>query len=237
MQLNVREAAALMNVSEKTIYRWVKERRLPAFRLNSQYRFQKAELLGWANSNRVNVSADMFLEPESENEPKTGLADAIGAGRIHYRIGGTDKKSVLSRIVDLIPLPEETDKSFLFEVLVARETLASTAIGNGIAIPHVRNPIVLHLERPLVSVCFLEQPIDFHALDGKPVHTLFTIVSPTTSAHLNLLSRLSFALHQPSFAEVIAKQGLRDEILERAAAIDSLVASNRDKANVEKDPS
>lgn len=234
MQLNVRETAELMNVSEKTIYRWVKQRRLPAFRLNAQYRFHKAELLAWANSNRINVSVDMFREPETENVPKTGLADAIKAGGIYYRIGGSDKKSVLSRIVDRIPLPEEADKSFLFEVLVARESLGSTAIGNGIAIPHVRNPIVLHIEHPIISVCFLERPINFSALDGKPVHTLFTIISPTTSAHLNLLSRLSFALHQSNFAEVIAMQGLRDEIVESASAIDRLVAANSGNGCVEK---
>ena len=70
---------------------------------------------------------------------------------------------------------------------MARESLGSTGIGDGIAIPHVRNPIVMHIPRPTITLCFLEHPIDFGALDGQPVHTLFTIVSPTVRAHLHLL--------------------------------------------------
>ena len=46
----------------------------------------------------------------------------------------------------------------------------------------------------MATLCFLEHPIEFGALDGQPVHTLFTIVSPTIKAHLHLLSRLAFAL-------------------------------------------
>ena len=66
-------------------------------------------------------------------------------------------------------LPDDVDREFLYQVLLAREALGSTGIGDGIAIPHVRNPIVLHLSRPTVTLCFLEQPVDFGALDGQPV--------------------------------------------------------------------
>ena len=45
----------------------------------------------------------------------------------------------------MLALPEEVDREFLFQALLARETLASTGVGDGIAIPHLRNPIVLHL--------------------------------------------------------------------------------------------
>ena len=48
MQLTVRDVARLLNVSEKTIYRWIKEASIPAYRVNEQYRFNRAELLEWA---------------------------------------------------------------------------------------------------------------------------------------------------------------------------------------------
>ena len=57
-------------------------------------------------------------------------------------------------------------------MLEAREAMGSTGIGDGIAIPHARYPVVLHLDKPLVSLCFLEQPIDFGALDARPVQAL-----------------------------------------------------------------
>lgn len=225
MQMNIREAASLMNVSEKTVYRWIEQRNLPAFRINAQYSFNRAELMEWATLNHVSVSTDMFSETLETGAPSAGLAEAIQAGGIHYHIEGADRESVLNSIIGFMPLPEEMDRSFLFQVLIARESLGSTAIGDGIAIPHARNPIVLHIKRPVISVCFLDHPIEFGALDGKPVHTFFTILSPTTSVHLNLLSRLAFALRSAEFAALIAARGKQDDIIACASSIDGLVSA------------
>ncbi|HLA84646.1 MAG TPA: PTS sugar transporter subunit IIA [Thermoguttaceae bacterium] len=222
MDLSVRESAQLLKVSEKTIYRWVKQGRLPAYRINEQYRFNRAELLEWATSQRQNVSADIFVEPDSGG-PAVSLSDALRVGGIHYRLSGTDKRSVLQSLVEIMPLPDRVDRQFLFQVLLARESLGSTALGNGIAVPHVRNPIVMHILQPMVTLCFLERPIEFGALDGRPVHTLFTIVSPTIRAHLHLLARLSYSLQQPAFTDVIAGQGSREQILAASQFVDESI--------------
>lgn len=219
MDLSVRDSAQLLKVSEKTIYRWVKQGKLPAYRINEQYRFNRAELLEWATSERLNVSADIFAEPDGGG-PVASLTEALRVGGIHYRVSGADKQSALKSLVEIMPLPEKVDRQFLLEVLLARESLGSTALGNGIAVPHVRNPIVMHILRPMVTLCFLEQPIEFGAIDGQPVHTLFTIISPTIRAHLHLLSRLGFALRQPAFSEAITKQGPREAILAACQAVD-----------------
>ena len=65
MQLGVRDVSKLLNVSEKTVYRWISQGVLPAYRVNEQYRFNRAELLEWATSRKMNVSAEVFEEPES----------------------------------------------------------------------------------------------------------------------------------------------------------------------------
>ncbi len=221
MDLSVRDSAQLLKVSEKTIYRWVKQGTLPAYRVNEQYRFNRAELLEWATSQRINVSADIFAEPD--NGAPVALTEALRAGGIHYRLGGADKQSVLRALVEVMPLPEQVDREFLLQVLLARESLGSTALGNGVAVPHVRNPIVMHIARPMVTLCFLEQAIEFGALDGQPVHTLFTIVSPTIRAHLHLLARLGFALRQAPFAEVIAAHGSREHILAASQSVDQSI--------------
>lgn len=214
MQLGVREAARLLSVSEKTIYRWIKEGRLPAYRVNEQYRFNRAELLELATAQRINVSPDIFHEPDdSHRSPLPSLVDALSIGGIHYRVGGTDKAAVLKAVVDVMPLPEEVDRAFLLQVLLARESLGSTGIGEGIAIPHVRNPIVMHIPRPTITLCFLDHPIDFDALDGLPVRTLFTIVSPTVRGHLHMLSRLAFVLRSDTLKAALDRQGPREEIV------------------------
>ncbi len=214
MQLTVRDVAELLNVSEKSVYRWITDGDLPAYRVSGQYRFNRAELLQWATAKKINVSPRIFQEDDQNTAPLPDLADALIAGGIYYRMGGADKESVLRGIVDVMRLPDEVDRSFLLQVLLAREALEPTAIGDGIAIPHIRNPIVLHVPKPMVTLSFLEKPVDFGALDGKPVHTLFSLISPTVRAHLHLLSRISFALRETGFKELILRQGSREEILE-----------------------
>jgi PTS system nitrogen regulatory IIA component len=219
MQINVKEAARLLAVSEKTIYRWIRQGEIPAYRINDLYRFNRAELLEWATAKRLSVSPEIFAEAAGE-EPLPGLADAIKAGGIHYRISGETKHEVLEAVVELMRLPEEVDRKFLLSVILARESLGSTGFGGGIAIPHVRNPIVLHIPRPMITLCFLETPIEFGAIDGQPVHTLFTLVSPTVQAHLHLLSRLTYGLRQPLFSVPVAEKAAREMLLEGARAVD-----------------
>ncbi len=213
MQLTVRNVSELLEVSEKTVYRWINERNLPGYRLSGQYRFNRAELLEWATANKINVSPAIFQETEASASQMPELGDALQAGGIFYRLSGTDKESALRSVVETLRLPDEVDRHFLLQVLLAREALESTAIGDGIAIPHVRNPIVLHVPKPMITLGFLEIPVDFGALDGQPVQALFTLISPTVKAHLHLLSRLAFALRDPELKSLITRQASREEIL------------------------
>ncbi len=221
MQLTVRDVAGLLKVTEKTIYRWLKNGSLPAYRVNSQYRFSRAELLEWATAHQINVSVDVFREPSETEVSSHALSEALSLGGIYYRVEGQNKESALRNVVSLMRLPAEVDREFLLQVLLAREAMASTAIGDGIAIPHVRNPIVLHVTEPIVCLSFLEKPIDFSALDGKPVSCLFTLVSPTVKAHLHLLSRLAYILRDKGLRGILQKQGSREEILSGIARIES----------------
>jgi PTS system nitrogen regulatory IIA component len=223
MQLRVKDVAELLSVSEKTVYRWVQHNSLPGYRVNNQYRFNRAELLEWATANKINVSVDLFNEPESEKNPAESLYEALKLGGIHYRVGGKDKPSAIRSVVELMNLPQEVDRQFLCNVLLAREALASTGIGEGIAIPHVRNPIVLHVPGLMVNLCFLENPVDFGAIDSQPVYCLFTIVSPTVRAHLNILSKLGYALRDNNFKLALKNQAGREEILEHLKRIDAEV--------------
>jgi PTS system nitrogen regulatory IIA component len=123
--------------------------------------------------------------------------------------------------VERLPLPPEQDRQFLLAVLEAREALGSTGIGDGIAIPHVRNPIVLHVARPFLTLCLLRSPVEFGALDGKPVHALFMVVSPTVPMHLRILARLGFVLRDGTLRQMLGSGADAVEILERLDFIET----------------
>ena len=226
MKLTVRDASKLLQVSEKTVYRWISQRMVPAYLINGQYRFNRAELLEWATSGRIKVSVDILSEPESDQAPCPGIAEALETGGVFYRVDGHDRESALRGVVELMRLPDEVDRGFLLRVLVAREALGSTGIGEGIAIPHVRNPIVLHVPRPSITLCFLEQAVEFGALDGKPVRVLFNVISPTIRAHLYMMSHLAFALRDSDFKAAVLRESSREEIFRDARRVEASFAES-----------
>ena len=120
-----------------------------------------------------------------------------------------------------MPLPEDTDREFLLEMFLAREALASTGIGDGIAIPHVRNPVILQVPKALITLCLLAEPIEFGAVDGKPVHSFFSMISPTVKTHLHLLSRLAFALSHAGFKQAVSYPSSADQILAEARRVEA----------------
>ena len=219
MKLSVKDAAILMGVTPKTIYRWIQDSDLPAYRVEGQYRLNKMLLLEWARAKRINVSTPM--QDEAFGGPVINLSDALRYGGIFYRVGGDDRDTALHAVVDMLRLPDSVDREFVYQALLARERLQSTGLGDGVAVPHVRNPLVLDVETPSVTLCFLDKPIEFGALDGQPVQILFTLVSPSVRAHLYLLSRLSFCLQEPRFKSLLKHQAIRDELVQEVMRIEA----------------
>jgi PTS system nitrogen regulatory IIA component len=213
MQLTVHDVSKYFNVSERTVYRWIDQKIIPAYRINDQFRFNRAELLEWATAQKINVSPEIFESPKADDETPPSICESIKAGGIFFRIEGADKKTVLRNVIDMMKLPEDLDKDFLYDVLIARENMASTGIGEGIAIPHVRNPVILNVSYPVITLCFLEKPIDFGALDKQDVFCLFTLISPAPRIHLQLISRLAFILKNPEVKKMLKNPGTREEIL------------------------
>lgn len=213
MRQKIRDTAKLLGISEKTLYRWVGEGKIPYYRINDQYRFAHSEVLEWASANRVPVTPEIFMDPEMDTGPLPSLEQALEAGGIIYRVEGTDRDSVLRCMVQNLRVAPEVDRDYLYKLFQVRETLGSTGIGDGIAIPHPRNPLIFNLPQPSITLCFLEQPIDFGALDGNPVFALFAILSLTVREHIHLISHLAYALQDPDFRSIITHQGGREAIM------------------------
>ncbi|HEY8518255.1 MAG TPA: PTS sugar transporter subunit IIA [Candidatus Binatia bacterium] len=227
MELNVREAARLLRVSERQIYRWIHDEEIPFSLVHDKPHFNRAELLEWATRRKMPVAVDAFTPSGATRTSAPGLVDALRAGGVHANVPGDDRESVLRAVVNLLELPPSVDREFLYEVLLAREAAGSTGIGNGIAIPHVRNPVVLNGAPASITVCYLARPIPFDAIDGQPVHTIFSMISPTIEGHLQLLARLSWALHDDGFKALIARRADADALVQEAARIEASLPGKR----------
>lgn len=220
MQLTLRQAATHLNVSESTIRRWITKRGLPAHLINERLHCNAIELWEWAVEHGVPVSKGLLEQARGALDDLPSLAALLATGGIHRDIGGRTTPEVLRALVDVLPLPAEVDRDFLASVLEAREAIGSTGIGDGIAIPHVRNPILLHGAAPCVALAFLRHPVDFAALDRRPVHALFAVVSPTIPAHLRILAQLGYTLRDLELRELLRAEAPSDTILSRVKALE-----------------
>ena len=235
MQLTVRDAARLLGVSEQVLERWVRRGELPAERVDDRYRFNRVELLEWAAQRKIPVSAEILEDPGLAPKGLPPLSEAVRAGGIHYDVPGGDKSAILREVVARLPIPPGFDREFLHGMILARERLGSTAVGNGIAIPHPRDPVVLRVDRPAVAIYLLAKPVDFGAADGQPVHTLCLLVSPSTRAHLHVLATLATALRDPAVAAKLAARAPAPEILAEIERVERGLEQERARAVARRD--
>jgi PTS system nitrogen regulatory IIA component len=223
MKLTVRDAAKLLHASESTIHRWIRERSIPFHRVNDSFRFHRSELLEWATSRGIRISSQEFRVEDGAGTPVPRFAGALAIGGVHHNVPGTDRASVLQAVVERMPI-DAAERSLIYDFLLAREALGSTGVGDGIAIPHVRNPIVLNVDQSAVTLCFLQKAVDYGAIDGKPVDTIFSVVSSTIRGHLFLLSRIAAALHDGRFKQAVLNRAPTDEILTEARRVEGSLA-------------
>ena len=236
MQLTLRQAARYLDVPEDALEKWAERGELPAARVNDQYRFNRVDLLEFAAERHLTVTPEILAEPGVPSSQLPRLSDSVRAGGIHRAVAGSEKELLLRNVVGLLPLPRGVDPDFLLEMLLARERLGSTALGSGIAIPHPREPLVMHVHEPLVSVCLLAEPVDFGSTDGMPVHTLFVIVAPSVRMHLHVLSMLSAVLHDAAVCAKLESRASAEEILAEIERVEAAQARAREEGLARGDP-
>src|SRR5437762_1279414 len=144
MRLGVKDVAERLGVPDRTVFHWVERDGLPATQVDGQFRFNPAAVYEWATSRGVPIPGNLFDE-DGDHSPGKPLTRALRSGGVIPGLGGDDKQAVLRAAVDRLTLPPHADRGVILQMLLAREKLGSTGIGEGFAIPHVRNPIVLRV--------------------------------------------------------------------------------------------
>jgi PTS system nitrogen regulatory IIA component len=141
------------------------------------------------------------------------IAELLKRGGFYYRISGTSPKEILSHFVEKIKLPVSVKRQELLTAVLEREELMSTAAGNGIALPHPRNPAVSAASDQFIALAFPDKPVDWGALDGQPVDTVLLIVSASPKLHLRSLQRLSFFCRDREFCSLLENRAPEEAIL------------------------
>ena len=128
------------------------------------------------------------------------LIDLVAPNAILPVLKVNNKKQALQEIAARAAVLTGLNERAIFETLMQREKLGSTAVGNGIAIPHGKMP---HLTRLFGLFARLDRPIDFEALDGQPVDLIFLLLAPEGAGadHLKALARIARLLRDQDVAK------------------------------------
>ncbi len=195
--LTIDEVARYLKVSERTVYEWAKRGEIPAGKMGTVWRFKKSDLEKWVNTRlltNATVSRSGSVNPQAIVSPE----------RVVFLNCSSKREALLSLAENISTAPEITNPQELSREILKREELMSTAIGCGIAIPHIRLSSISNL---VISVGISGTDImDFQTLDGEPVRLLLMIAS-AYNQHAYYLQTLSF------FSARLRNRNLRNALL------------------------
>ena len=202
--LTIEEVANYLRVSDRTVYDWAQRGEIPAGKIGTVWRFKKSEVEKWVNE-RLSSSAGR------KKDDVVQVKNILAPNRVIF-ISQTSRHDALVELATaLSSAPQVKRSDELVSEILKREELMSTAIGRGIAIPHVRLSSVTDLVMA-VGVC--KTPvIDFQPIDDMPVSLLFMIAA-AYNQHSYYLQTLSY------FSAKLKKKELRDSLLNAATTDD-----------------
>ena len=223
MRLSINDIANSLGLPTSTVDRWIRQGRIPVRRAGNAGVFEVQALQRWAVAKQLpfHMPGDAPANDTPKQPAAPGsLAEAMTRGGVFHDVDVQDVPEALAAAVALIPDIEEGQRQPLLQALMDREALTSTGIGNGVAIPHPRAPLSDTQGRPQITTCFLSRPIDFRAVDDRPVFVLFVLISDSVQTHLHLLSRLAYGLRDKAFVEVLRSRPDTAVLIEQIAAFE-----------------
>lgn len=231
MDLKIKDVAELLNVSETTIRRWLQDEKIPAYKIHGQYRFSRIEIESWVLRHKLghadgtspfSIPLEIKSHPSKgsskEQEKATGgsqkfsLYRALHKGQVILKVPGSTKEEVIRNCTRELSSTLKLDGEVLSELLIDREKLQSTALNNGIAVPHTRD-FVLSAMHDVVAVAYPEKPIPYGALDGKPIHTLIFLFACHDKRHLHLLAKIAHLSSQSRALNLLLKRPPKEKLL------------------------
>lgn len=196
--LTIEEVAKYLRVSERTVYDWAQKGEIPSGKIGTVWRFKKAEIEKWVND-RLSAGTKSAVA-----SAQVQIKNILSPDRIVFLNHSTKHDALLELANNLSTAPQVKKAQELSTEIIKREELMSTAIGRGIAIPHVRLSSVTDLVMAVgISKCDI---IDFQTIDDEPVKLLFMIAA-AYNQHAYYLQTLSF------FSSKLKNRELRDALL------------------------
>ena len=144
----------------------------------------------------------------------------IHRGGVFFDIEGATPQEVYKNISEKIEKPEGVTSDLIYNALCAREQVLSTAVGNGIALPHARASIIKSDENQKICVVYLKKPIDMQAPDERDVFVMFVLLTHNSQVHLRVLTELAGLFRNLRFRKALEAHAGEAELLSLIRELD-----------------
>jgi nitrogen PTS system EIIA component len=219
--MTLTEVARHLKVSEKTVLRMVQSGEFPGVKVSNQWRFVRTAMESWLaarmRADQEPSGAPAFVSPA----PNVPLMRLVSNRRIVLDIEPGEKVDVLRQLV--APLHGDglvEDVHGYVDRLLAREDLVSTAVGHGLAIPHLRNPGEIAFASPTIVIGICKSGTDFRSLDGKKTSVFAMPCAGTEAMHLHLLAKISLVFKNTQTLKRLTEAPTVKAIMEILAVTD-----------------
>jgi len=233
--MNLLDLARFLGMDQRQAAKMAQRGDIPCQKVAGQYRFNRAEITEWMQQNlgpgKYNLaSMDQAVTANGQVDLKDALVTPLlCVEAICTQLAARTKSSLLKELVALAQGTQQLyDGETLLEALNRREELCSTAMENGIAIPHPRRPLPYAVAEPILVIAHTTQGIGFGAPDGRLTDLFFMTCSQSDHDHLHMLARLCRMLNDPNFPQQLREAKTPEQVLdlmrrrERTVMIDSI---------------
>lgn len=204
---SVRELAKDFKISEKNLKGLIQKYNIPTVSIKTKVLVNAKQFDNWMASNIKHLDEENLFHLEKQDSAKgISISDLLDANRVIFNPPDYTKGQILKRLVEQLVASKSVPKKHMKAILQAvvdRERLCSTAISDGVAIPHPRSSLGEIVEKPLLVVAISPRGVDFESEDGKKTNLFFLICAPTTDIHLRVMARLSRLLRSNKFRHLL----------------------------------
>ena len=213
--MTTRELANYMKLNEKTILKMAHNREIPGIKIGNQWRFHMATIDKYLQEDIIRTPNDELDVIINTSQTVVPLSRLMDPDLMKLDLKAITKDGLLFELAEIACKAGLTSaKKKLFNQLLKREKMLSTAVGNGIAIPHPRNPNPALFKKPNIVMARSKKGVDFHAPDDKKVHLFFMTCAPNMIVHLRLMAKISKMLHIEGVIDKFMNAVRNDEIIQ-----------------------
>jgi len=217
--LSVRDLAKQYKMTEKTIKKLIADHQLPHQVVKAKTMVNVRAFDAWMAANIKTLDEKKLESIESDEKNRAiKIAPMIKEEHLVFNPPDLTKKDILKRLVETMVIAGDIDpkKGFkaIFKAVIERERLCSTAISDGVAIPHPRSSMEEYISEPALILGISPRGIDFESDDGKKTNLFFLISAPRTDIHLKVMARLSRLLRSAKFRHELIISKTYDEVVD-----------------------